>query len=95
MKPSKKDAKAGQESTDPLLAYSWGRTFVILRTTETRTVQKVQNKKSGKIEKIESGKVNFQDHGYRSSNADILAIQWLNANVSSLSTVSKSTPNCS
>lgn len=78
----KKDVNAVTNLTDPLLAFSWGRTFFILRTTEVRTVQKVQNKKSGKIEKVESGKVNFQDHGYRSSHADILALQWLNANVS-------------
>lgn len=74
----KKDAVS---FSDPLLAFSWGQTLSIVRITETRTSQRVQNKKTGKVEKIEVGKVNFNDHGIHTHRSDILALQWLNLNV--------------
>lgn len=84
-----RQAKEPLVATDPVLAYAWGRTLNVLRTSEQRISQKVQNKKTGKVEKVEIGKVNFADCGSVTFRSDILALQWLNANVcpSSLSRV--------
>ena len=56
----------------------------MLRCLEQTTTQKVRNDRTGKMEKIEVGKVVFEELGAYSSIDDILAIQWLNANVSPL-----------
>ncbi|EJD02930.1 lateendosome to vacuole transport-family protein [Fomitiporia mediterranea MF3/22] len=75
-----KRQSALQNASLPLLAYSWGSTLYILRVSESRILQTVRNEKTGKIEKVDTGKVNFEDHGLLNLRSDILAIQWLNLN---------------
>ncbi|KAL5523736.1 hypothetical protein ACEPAG_7909 [Sanghuangporus baumii] len=67
-------------ASSPLLAYSWGGTLFILRVLESRISQTVRNEKTGKMEKLDVGKVNFEEHGLFTLQSDILAIQWLNLN---------------
>lgn len=68
-------------ATAPLLAYSWGRNLSILRVSESRVKRKVLNKRTGKTENVDTGKVNFDDHGSMTFSSNILAIQWINMNV--------------
>ena len=89
----KKRSKEPMPTTDPLLAFSWGRTLTVLRVTESRVTHKAQNKKTGKVEKVEVGKVNFDDHGIYTHRSDILALQWLNGNVRSTTVSSAESPN--
>lgn len=83
---SKKKNKKGQKiqipATDPVLAFCWGRTLTLLRTFETRSLQNVLNKKTGKTEKVETGKINFEEKGTHQFDSDVLSLQWINANVS-------------
>lgn len=68
--------------TPPLLAYSWGPSLFVLSIFETRVYQKVRIEKSGKIEKVAVGKLNFRSKEKLTLEYDILNIQWLNINVS-------------
>lgn len=70
--------------SDPLLAYSWGRILNVARCSEQTSTQKVRNESTGNVEKIEVGKIVFEELGSYSSEDDILAIQWLSAGVSHL-----------
>lgn len=76
------NGKSNLPSTAPLLAYSWGRTFHLLRVFETRTFQRVRNRNTQKEEKVEVGKVNFQEFWSYGTSSDILCLQWLNVHVS-------------
>ncbi|KAI5119863.1 hypothetical protein M0805_000697 [Coniferiporia weirii] len=78
---TRKGRKDGlQDVSYPLLAYSWGCTLVILRVSESRIAQKIRNEKTGKVEKIEVGKIIFDERGIFTLRSDILAIQWINMN---------------
>lgn len=87
-KSARTNGKDDSTSTVPILAFSWGRTLSLLRVFESRIIQKVRNQKTGKSTNMETGKVNFEEHGGLSLDKDILAIQWLNVNVGSFSSVS-------
>ena len=81
-KAEKKTKKGGTpETSQPLLAFSWGSSVTILRVAESRTSHTVRNEKTGKIQKIDVGKISFSEYGLHTSQDDILAIQWLNINV--------------
>lgn len=81
-KKNKKGQKTHIPATDPVLAFCWGRSLTLLRTFETRSLQSVLNKKTGRSEKVETGKVNFEETGTYQFDSDVLTIQWINANVS-------------
>lgn len=75
------EEKKPSESLNPLLAYSWGSGITVLRARETRVSHKVQNEKTGKVEKVESGKINFDEFVSYTASSSVLAMQWLNMNV--------------
>ncbi|EPQ57241.1 hypothetical protein GLOTRDRAFT_73888 [Gloeophyllum trabeum ATCC 11539] len=68
--------------TDPILAYSWADTLYLLRVTETKASSKLKNPRNGKTNTVEVGTVTFAEvrSWTTASNADVLALQWLNAN---------------
>lgn len=68
--------------TSPMLVYSWGNTMNLIRVSETKVVQKSKNARNGKVVEVEVGRITFEEVGRRTSDADVLGIQWLNVNVS-------------
>lgn len=73
--------------TTPILVYSWSNNVYLIRVSESRTKQLIRNKRTGKLSEIEVGRIVFEDAGKWSAEKDILAIQWLNANVGSFASV--------
>jgi vacuolar protein sorting-associated protein 8 len=87
---SKKGATNGKNlsvPTTPMLVYSWGSTFYLLRVSEAKVKQTVRNARTGKLSEVEIGTIVFEDAGKWSLNNDVLAVQWLNTNVGSFSPV--------
>ena len=69
--------------TSPILAYSWGREIFVLRVFETRVQQTVPNPKAaGKTMVVEVGKIDFEEVTRWTTDADYIAVQWLNPDVS-------------
>jgi len=66
----------------PVLAYSWGNSLHLIRVLESRIKQNVKNPKTGKEMEVEIGTINHQSIGNWTAEDDILALQWLNHNVS-------------
>ncbi|KAF8161128.1 vacuolar protein sorting-associated protein [Crassisporium funariophilum] len=66
--------------TDPMLAYTWGSSFHLIKVKESKIKQTVKNSKTGKISEVEVGTVAYEHFRTWVSDADILAVQWLNAN---------------
>lgn len=69
--------------TTPVLVYSWGNTLHLIRVSESRSKQTNMNSRTGKPIEVELGRIVFEDVGTWSADEDILALQWLNANVGS------------
>lgn len=69
-------------ATSPMLIYSWGDSLNLIRVLESKLTQEIRNPKTGKVSKIEIGRVVFEEAGRWSVEGDILAVQWLNVNVS-------------
>ncbi|KII92434.1 hypothetical protein PLICRDRAFT_27564 [Plicaturopsis crispa FD-325 SS-3] len=67
-------------ATPPTLAYSWGNTLRIIRICESKVKQPVRNSRSGKTSEVEVGTIVFEEAGKWSTDEDIFALQWLNAN---------------
>lgn len=70
-------------STTPMLVYTWGNSLRLIRVTESRTKQMAQNPRTGKTAEVEVGRIVYEDVGHWSADDDVLAVQWLNANVGS------------
>lgn len=68
-------------SMAPTLAFSWGSRLRIIRIEEARVKQILKNPKTGKEKEVEVGAISYQDVVSWTSQEDILAIQWLNAQV--------------
>ncbi|RDB25342.1 Vacuolar protein sorting-associated protein 8 [Hypsizygus marmoreus] len=66
--------------TTPILLYTWGSSLHLIRVMESRTKQRVQNPRTGKMSDVEVGRIVYEDAGRWSAEDDILAVQWLNAN---------------
>lgn len=82
--PSVDSSRTTAEIADssPLLAYSWGRYMYVLRVYESRIQQKAVNPKvSGRVSTVEVGKVDFTEISRWSTDAEYLAVQWLNSDV--------------
>jgi hypothetical protein len=75
--------------TTPILVFTWGSALRFIRVTESRTKEMSRNPRTGKITEIEVGRIVYGDAGRWSAESDILAIQWLNANVGSFASVSE------
>jgi hypothetical protein len=82
-----KNAKNGKQPrrppTHPVLSYSWGSHVYLLRIYEQKTKQAVSNIRTGKISEVEVGTLVFEEAGKWTMDDAVLAIQWLNVNVSS------------
>jgi vacuolar protein sorting-associated protein 8 len=75
--------------TTPILAYTWGNALRLIRVAESRTKEMSRNSRTGKTTEMEVGRIVYSDAGRWSAESDILAVQWLNANVGSFASVSK------
>ncbi|KAL0956581.1 hypothetical protein HGRIS_002719 [Hohenbuehelia grisea] len=64
--------------TNPVLAYTWSNTLFLIRLSESRTTETVQNAKTGKPREVEVGRIVYESAGKWSCVDDILALQWLN-----------------
>lgn len=82
-----KNAKNGKQPrrtpTHPVLSYSWGSHVYLLRVYEQKTKQIVSNSRTGKTSEVEVGTLVFEEAGKWVMDDAVLAIQWLNVNVSS------------
>lgn len=94
MKPSSQSAEHLKSDTQtlPILAYSWGSSLHFLAVTETRSKQLVRNMKTGKSDEIEIGMISHKQSDSWFAKEDILAIQWLNHQASSLFSLSACIP---
>jgi hypothetical protein len=78
-------------SAAPRLVYSWANFFHLISVSESKIKQKARNTRTGKVTEIEVGTIVYETLGkWRSTDVegdadDILALQWLNANVGSFS----------
>ena len=76
------NGKASVKGTPPILAYSWDRTIYLLRVSEAIVRQTVRNPKNPeKTITVEVGKVELEEVAHWSTDADYLALQWLNIHV--------------
>lgn len=67
----------------PMLVYGWGKILNLLRVSESKTTQEVKNAKTGKMTRMEVGRIVLQEVGKWTVGGDVLALQWLNVNVGS------------
>lgn len=83
-KKNVKDGKRSQRTpTHPVLSYSWGGHVYLLRVHEQKIKQTVLNSRTGKTNEVEVGTLVFEEAGKWMMDDAVLAIQWLNVNVSS------------
>lgn len=87
VQPSKpatgKNRTSQPEGMLPMLVYGWGSVLNLLRISESKALQDVKNPKTGKVSKVEVGRVVIQEAGKWTVGGDVLALQWLNVNVGS------------
>jgi len=76
--------------TTPILVYTWGSALRLIRVTESRTKELSRNPRTGKTSEIEVGRIVYEDTGRWSAESDIIAVQWLNANVGSFASAIES-----
>lgn len=69
-------------SVEPRLAYTWGKWLHVIELYETKTKQSSKNKRTGKSVEVEVGVISYRPCTKWLAEDDILALQWLNANVS-------------
>lgn len=69
------------EPTNPQLAYSWGNMCHLLRVSEKKIKQTVENRRTGRSIETDVGTVAFEDVGVWTVQDSVLGLQWLNANV--------------
>ncbi|KAF5386226.1 hypothetical protein D9615_002235 [Tricholomella constricta] len=67
--------------TTPMLVYTWGSVLHLIRVDESRTREMSRSTRTGKQVEIEVGRIFHEDVGRWSAEDDILAAQWLNANL--------------
>lgn len=70
------------DARDPILAYSWGDSLRLIKVSELKYRQRVRSAKTGRMNEINLGAVAFEELGKWSAEESIIALQWLNANVS-------------
>ena len=72
----------------PMLVYSWGESMHLIRVSESKITQTVKDAKTGKTNKVEVGRIVFEEVGSWNASDDIVALQWLNVNVGSFTPTS-------
>ncbi|KAH9972466.1 Golgi CORVET complex core vacuolar protein 8-domain-containing protein [Lactifluus volemus] len=77
--PAKKDNTPQPPPTTPMLIYSWGSTFHLLLLSEIKTMEKITNQRTGKLTKVEVGRLVFEEKARWKARDNVHAIQWLNA----------------
>lgn len=82
VKSAKNGTQLRRTPTHPVLSYSWGSRVYLLRVYEQKTKQTVSNSRTGKTSEVEVGTLVFEEAGKWTMDDAILAIQWLNVNVS-------------
>jgi hypothetical protein len=75
-------------SAAPMLAYSWGHSLHLLRIFEKTATQSNRSPRNRKITEHEVGTIVFEEAGKWTTDRDILAVQWLNLNVGSSTSIS-------
>lgn len=68
--------------TAPVLAFSWGNALRVIKIEEVKVKQVLKNAKTGKEREVEVGAIVYKDMLSWTAEEEILAIQWLNAQVS-------------
>jgi len=71
-----------EKPTTPVLAFTWGSSLHLLNVQETRIKQVLKNSKTGKTADVDIGTVTYEKLNKWSAGDDVLALQWLNQNVS-------------
>lgn len=81
-KPLPKDrSKPEPKGAMPMLIFSWGKQFNLIRVSEKKLVQPVKSAKTGKISEVELGVIVIEEVSTWTTDEVVLAIRWLNANV--------------
>lgn len=76
------NGSAATPSSTPTLVYSWDNALHLLRVSETKVKQTVRKARTGKSVEVEVGTLTFEDVGNWRVGDTVLAVQWLNINVS-------------
>ena len=71
-----------------MLVYGWGSVLNLVRVSESKSLQDVKNSKTGKVNKVEVGRIVILEAGKWTVGGDVLALQWLNVNVGSFTLLS-------
>lgn len=83
-KPPQKDrSKLESRGTMPMLIFSWGKQFNLIRVSEKKVTQSVKSAKTGKISEVEFGTIVIEEVSTWTTDEVVLAIRWLSASVSS------------
>lgn len=83
--PPKDRSKPEPTGATPMLIFSWGKQFNLIRVSEKKIMQPVKSKKTGKISEVEVGAIVIEEVSTWTTDEVVLAVRWLNANVGSLS----------
>lgn len=81
--PLKERQKPEPRGAMPMLIFSWGKQFNLIRVSEKKVVQSVKNSKTGKISEVEFGAIVIEEASTWTADDVVLAVRWLNANVGS------------
>ena len=81
--PLKDRLKSEPRGAMPMLIFSWGKQFNLIRVSEKKVVQSVKNAKTGKISEVEFGAIVIEEVSTWTADGVVLAIRWLNTNVGS------------
>lgn len=80
--PSSKDrSKLEARGTMPMLIFTWGKQFHLIRVSEKKIIQSVKNVKTGKISEAELGAIVIEEVSTWTAHEVILTVRWLSANV--------------
>ena len=82
--PPKSRSKLVPRGTMPVLIFSWGNQFHLIRISEKKITQSIKNAKTGKISEVELGAIVIEEVSSWTADEGILAVRWLSANVRSL-----------
>ncbi|KAG6911131.1 hypothetical protein DXG01_003871 [Tephrocybe rancida] len=77
----------GHTCTTPMLVFTWGHSLRLIRVDEFKSRETTRNSRTGKQIEVEVGRIIYQDAGHWSAESNILAVQWLNAQVLDIHTL--------
>lgn len=87
-----KGKPAAVPGTTPMLIYGWGNSLNLVKVWEDKYEQQVKNAKTGKVNRVEVGRIVFEESSTWTVGGDMLALQWLNTNVGSFAVFSHFVP---